>query len=34
VLTIGQVISTPFNPGTDLDDRAKFDWYVEAKPKL
>lgn len=33
-LVIGRVLSTPFNPTTDLDDRAKFDWYVDAKPKL
>jgi hypothetical protein len=33
-LVIGRVINTPFNPTTDLDDRSKFDWYVEAKPKL
>ncbi|WP_421809067.1 hypothetical protein [Flagellimonas sp.] len=33
-LVIGRVLSTPFDPTTDLDDRAKFDWYVDAKPKL
>lgn len=33
-LVIGKVIAVPFNPTTDLNDRAKFDWYVDAKPKL
>lgn len=33
-LTMGQVISVPFNPTTDLDNRSKFDWYIDAKPKL
>ena len=33
-LVMGKVIATPFDPGTDLDDRSKFDWYIDAKPKL
>lgn len=33
-LVIGKVIAVPFDPSSDLDDRAKFDWYVDAKPKV
>lgn len=31
---LGQVITIPFNPATDLDDTSKFDKYQDNKPSF
>lgn len=31
---VGEVVSTPFNPSTDIDNRAKFDLYKKDSPAL